>query len=150
MKNLVFIIFLFFVYGCGYTSVYKDSRSQDFQIIITEMKGDIEINNLLKNQINLYSNENSTDKFNIAVHSTSGSKILTKNSSGVTTNYNLSVSSKFVINIGEKTHVRNFNENINIKSQSDVFEKNLYEKNVKRNFASSIREKLISEIINLR
>lgn len=150
MKNIVFIIFLFFVYGCGYTSVYKDSRSQDFQIIITEMKGDIEINNLLKNQINLYSNENSTDKFNIAVHSTSESKILTKNSSGVTTNYNLSVSSKFVINIGEKTHVRNFNENINIKSQSDVFEKNLYEKNVKRNFASSIREKLISEIINLR
>jgi len=32
----------------------------------------------------------------------------------------------------------------------DNFEQSLYEKNVKRNFASTIREKLITEIINHR
>ena len=42
-----------------------------------------------------------------------------------------------------------FNENINIKNQSDSFEQNTYEKNIKRNFASSIREKLITEILNI-
>ena len=36
-----------------------------------------------------------------------------------------------------------------IKNQSDTFEQNIYEKNLKRNFASSIREKLISKILNL-
>ena len=42
-----------------------------------------------------------------------------------------------------------FEESINIKNQSDTFEQNIYEKNIKRNFASSIREKLISAILSL-
>jgi hypothetical protein len=39
-----------------------------------------------------------------------------------------------------------FSESINIKDQADTFEQDSYEKNIKRNFASSIREKLISKI----
>ena len=38
---------------------------------------------------------------------------------------------------------------INIKNQTDTFEQNIYEKNIKRNFASSIRGKLISAILSL-
>jgi hypothetical protein len=39
-----------------------------------------------------------------------------------------------------------FSEYIIIKDQADTFEQDSYEKNIKRNFASSIREKLISKI----
>jgi hypothetical protein len=42
-----------------------------------------------------------------------------------------------------------FKENINIKNNTNSFEQNNYEKNVKKNFASSIREKLILKIIEL-
>ena len=38
---------------------------------------------------------------------------------------------------------------MNIKNNSNSFEQNNYEKNVKRNFASSIREKIIIKIFEL-
>ena len=73
--------------------------------------------------------------------------MLTKNSSGVITDYNLSVVSIFSISLKNKNKTFKFEENINIKNQSEVFEQNTYEKNIKRNFASSIREKLMSAIL---
>jgi hypothetical protein len=36
-------------------SIYKNQKSQNFQINIIEMKGDNEMNNLIKNEIKLYS-----------------------------------------------------------------------------------------------
>ena len=38
--------------------VYKNQKSQDFQINIIEMTGDNEINNLIKNELKFYSNKN--------------------------------------------------------------------------------------------
>jgi hypothetical protein len=73
-------------------------------------------------------------------------KILTKDSSGVITDYNLSVTSVFTIDFKDTNRIINLKESINIKNQSDTYELNIYEKNIKRNFASSIREKLILKI----
>jgi hypothetical protein len=73
---------------------------------------------------------------------------LAKNSSGLISDYNLSVVSVFSIKLKNKNKTFKFEENINIKNQTDTFEQNTYEKNIKRNFASSIREKLISAILN--
>jgi ArsR family metal-binding transcriptional regulator len=77
------------------------------------------------------------------------SSILTKNSSGEITDYSLSVTSVFIIDLKGKIQMTQFKESINIKNQSDSFEQSIYEKNIKRNFASSIREKLILEIYNI-
>ena len=74
---------------------------------------------------------------------------LTKNSAGLITDYKLSVTSIFTIDLKEKAKVIELKETINIKNQSDSFEQNTYEKNIKRIFASSIREKLMSEIFNI-
>ena len=150
IKNIFLIIFLFFIYSCGYTSVYKKFGNQNFQIIITEMQGNREMNNLLKNEINLYSNKNSVDKFNVALKTKYDKLILAKNEAGETTDYQLSAVATFTIYFNEKSQTLTFEENINIKNQTDSFEQNIYEKNVKRNFASSIRNKLISKIINLQ
>ena len=75
--------------------------------------------------------------------------VLTKNSSGVITDYNLSVISVFSINLENKNKTFKFEENINIKNQTDTFEQNTYEKDIKRNFASTIREKLFSAILSI-
>ena len=53
------------------------------------------------------------------------------------------------INLNNKIETVEFNESINTKSNSNSFEQNRYEKNIKKNFASSIRQKLITEIFNL-
>jgi hypothetical protein len=146
MRNIILIIFLFLIYGCGYTSVYKNLNNNDLQISIIEMQGDKEINNLIKNELNLYSNNNSINLFRIKVTTKYEKIALTKDSTGVITDYKLSTESKFTISFNNQVQLETFSESINIKDQADTFEQDSYEKNIKRNFASSIREKLISKI----
>ena len=147
MRNLTLIILILFLSGCGYTSIYKNQQSLDFQLNIIWTDGDYEINNLISNEIKLYSNKDSQNIYDINIDTEFKKDILAKNSSGVITDYNLSVVSVFSINLNNKNKTFKFEENLNIKNQSDIFEQNMYEKNIKRNFASSIREKLMSAIL---
>ena len=150
MKNIILITFLFFVCGCGYTSVYKNLKNQDFQIIITEIEGDRDMNNYIKNQIDLYSNKNSINKFNVTIITEYNKEELAKNTSGSVTDYKLSAKSIFTIYFKEKSKKVILNESINIKNQTNNFEQDSYEKNIKINFASSLKEKMISEILSLK
>ena len=147
MKNIAILTFVLFLSHCGYSSIYKNQQSLDFQFNIIKSEGDYEMNNLISNEIKLNSNKDSQNIYDINIDTDYKKDILTKNSSGVITDYNLSVVSVFSINLKNKNKTFKFEENINIKSQSDIFEQNTYEKNIKRNFASSIREKLISAIL---
>ena len=148
MKNIILILFLFFLNNCGYTSVYKNQKSQDFQISIIEMKGDNEINNLIKNELKFYSNRNSNIKYNISINSNYQKIIISKNSAGVATDYKLIAETAISFDEEGKNNILNFNENINIKSNSNSYEQNNYEKNIKKNFASSISNKFIIKILN--
>ena len=149
MKKIKLIFLLLFLSSCGYSSIYKSQKSLDFKINILSEAGDNEMNNLIKNEIRLYSSKNSKNIYNLNINTEYEKKILTKNSSGVITDYILSTASEFSIDLKDQTKIFKFEESINIKNQSDTFEQNIYEKNIKRNFASSIREKLISAILSL-
>ena len=149
MRNIILIFFLLFVYSCGYTSVYKNQNSNNFQINIVEMQGDSDINNMIKNELRFYSNKNSGKKYNISINSGYQKITISKNSAGVATDYKLLVDTKITINFNNKTDIFNFSENINMKSNSNSFEQNNYERNLKKNFASSIRDKFIVKIFDL-
>ena len=148
MKNIILILFLFFLNSCGYTSIYKNQKSQDFQINIFEMTGDNEINNLIKNDLKFYSNRNSNIKYNISINSNYQKVIVSKNSAGVATDYKLIAETVISFDKEGKNNILNFNENINIKSNSNSYEQNNYEKSIKKNFASSISNKFIIKILN--
>ena len=149
MKNIALIVLVLFLYSCGYSSIYKNQKSQNFKINIIEAKGNSEMNNLIKNEIKLYSGENTTNIYNLKINTDYIKETLTKDSAGVITDYKLSVISIFTVDLKGMPKVIELKETINIKNQSDSFEQNIYEKNIKRSFASSIREKLISEIFNI-
>ena len=149
MKNIALIVLVLFLYSCGYSSIYKDQKSKNFKINIIEAKGNNEMNNLIKNEIKLYSGNNTTNIYNLKIDTDYIKEALTKDSTGLITDYKLSVTSIFTIDLKEKTQVIELKETINIKNQLDSFEQNTYEKNIKRSFASSIREKLMSEIFNI-
>jgi len=149
MKNIILICFVFFLSSCGYSSIYKNQKSQDFQIDVIEMAGDNEFNNLLKNELKLYSNINSNKQYDVSLNSKYQKIIVSKNSSGVATNYKILVDTIINIELNNKTHELNFNESINIKNNSNSFEQDKYERNIKKNFASLIREKLVIKIFNL-
>ena len=75
--------------------------------------------------------------------------IVSKNSSGVATDFKILVNTIINIKINSKNHDLKFSESINIKNNSDSYEQSKYERNIKKNFASSVREKLIIKIFNL-
>ena len=149
MKNIAILTFVLFLSHCGYSSIYKNQQSLDFQFNIIKTEGDYEMNNLIKNEIKLYTNTDSQKIYDIKINTDYKKEVLTKNSSGVITDYNLTTTSEVSINLKDQTKIFEFEESINIKNQTDTFEQNIYEKNIKRNFASSIREKLISAILSL-
>jgi hypothetical protein len=149
MRNIILIFCLIFLGSCGYTSIYKNQKSQDFQINIIEMVGDNEFNNLFRNELGLYSKTDSNKKYDILINSKYQKIIVSKNSSGVATDYKILVNTKINVNLNKETKKLEFNESINIKNNSNSFEQNRYERNIKRNFASSIREKFLIKILNL-
>jgi hypothetical protein len=148
MKNIILFLFLFFLNSCGYTSIYKNQKSQDFQINIIEMTGDNVINNLIKNELKFYSNRNSNIKYDISINSNYQKVIVSKNSAGVATDYKLIAETVISFDKEDKDNILNFNESINIKNNSNFNEQNNYEKNIKKNFASTISNKFIIKILN--
>ena len=149
MKNITLIILVLFLYSCGYSSIYKNQKSQNFKINIIGTTGNNEMNNLIKNEIKLYSSKNTKNIYNLKIDTDYTKETLTKSSTGLITDYKLSVTAIFTIDLKGKNQVIKLKETINIKNQSDSFGQNTYEKNIKRNFASSIRKKLISEIFSI-
>ena len=149
MKNIILISFLLFIYSCGYTSVYKNQKSIDFQINVIEMIGDNEFNNLIKNELKMYSKQNPKNIYNISINSTYQKTTISKNSEGVAIDYKLSANTTISTNFYDKVKIFEFEENINIKNSSNSFDQNVYEKNIKKNFASSIKEKFIIKIFDL-
>ena len=149
MKNLILILFLIFLNSCGYTSVYKNQKLKDFQITVLEMTGDKEFNNLIKNELKLNSNINSINKYEISLNSNYQKITTSKNSAGVGTDYKILANTIVTINLNNKNIILNFSENINIKSNSNSFEQKNYERNIKKNFASSIKDKFIIKLFSI-
>ena len=149
MKNVKLIILILFLSSCGYSSIYNNQKIQNFKINVVQRSGDSEMNNLIESEITLYSNKNALNIYDLKINTSYEKKILTKDSAGVITDYNLSVTSIFTIDFKNTSKIIKLKESINIKNQSDTYQLNIYEKNIKRNFASSIRGKLISEILNI-
>ena len=149
MKNIILIFLLLFLNSCGYTSIYKNQKSRDFQINIIDMSGDNEINNYIKNELKFYSNRNSNNTHDISINSKYQKIIISKNSAGVATDYELLANVIINVDLNDKISVLDFNESINIKSNSNFFEQNNYERNIKKNFASSIVNKFKIRIFDL-
>ena len=146
MKNIKLIILILFLSNCGYSPIYNNQKIQNYKINVVEKNGDSEMNNLIENEIRLYSNKDALNIYELKMNTIYDKKVLTKDSSGVITDYNLSVTSIFKIDFKNTIKIVELRESINVKNQSDTYELNIYEKNIKRNFASSIREKLILKI----
>ena len=147
MKKIFILILIKFVYGCGYTSLYEEMKS-DLKINIISMDGDFEINNFIKNNLKITSNKESSNIHDIAFKSEYKKIILAKNATGEATDYNLEMIVKFII-ISSNNKELELKENFKIKKNSDNFEQSNYEKDIKRNFSEIVVEKLILNLIKI-
>ena len=140
------ILILFFIYGCGYTAIYKDNKINDYNIIISKMSGDIVMNKLIKNELEIVSNENSENDYYVELNTTYSKEIKSKNNSGIASNYEIIVAASFVID----SEIITFEEKFIVKNISDSIEQKNYEDIIKKNFAASIREKLMTKLLSLQ
>lgn len=148
MKKFVLLIILVLVYGCGYTSVLKNQDQWDVAVNIKNIEGDFQTNNFIKSQLKLASNPNSLNSFDINIKSTYEKKIIAKDAAGLATDYKININLEFII-ISKNNQRINYNENINIKNNSENFEQSNYEREFKKNFASATKDKLILYLVSL-
>ena len=148
MKKIILLLTFIFLYGCGYTSVLKNQNQQDIKISILNIEGDFQTNNFIKNQIKLSTNPSSSKNFDVNILSTYEKIIIAKDSAGVATDYKINLELDFIILSKNNINV-NYSDSINIKNNSENFEQLEYEREIKKNFASDVKDKLILYLLSL-
>ena len=144
-KHIVLISLIFFLTHCGFSPIYLKNTNADFSIENVNYNGDRDLNNFLKTNLDQYKNEESDRKILIEATSEYEKIILTKNTAGEVTNYKLIANVTFLIKSTNKKI--NITEEKIISSMDDKFEESRKERAAKENFARSISNKLISELV---
>ena len=144
-KHIVLISLIFFLTHCGFSPIYIKNTNTSFSIENVSYKGDRDLNNFLKINLDNYKNRKSDRKILIEATSEYKKTILTKNTASEVTNYKLIANVTFVIKPTNKKI--NITEEKIISSIDDKFEEARKERATKQNFARSISNKLISELI---
>ena len=144
-KYIVLTSLIFFLTNCGFSPIYIKNTNTNFSIKNVNYQGDRELNNFLKTNLNQYKDENSDRKILIEATSEYEKITLTKNAASEVTNYKLVANVTFLIKSTNKKI--NITEEKIISSLDDKFEEARKERATKQNFARSISNKLISELI---
>jgi len=144
-KNIIILSLIFFLSSCGFTPIYIKNKNTNFSIEQINITGDRELNNFLKTNLYQYKNEKVDNKIFIEAVSVYKKIILSKDGTGEVTNYQLEAEVTFLI--------KPMNEEIKISEKKimdsidDKFEEARNERSIKQSFASSISNKLSSELI---
>jgi hypothetical protein len=144
-KQIILISLVFFLTHCGFSPIYIKNTNTDFSIESVNYQGDRDLNNFLKINLDNYKNKKSDRKIQIEATSEYKKTILTKNTASEITNYKLIANVTFLIKLTNKKI--NITEEKIISSMDDKFEEARKERATKQNFARSISNKLISELV---
>ena len=142
------IIIIFFLNNCGFTPQYAGFKGIDFSININKTEGDRGLNNAIKSELNRYQiNKNQNLKIiNLNIYSKFSKDILSKDSTGKATKYNLKANVEFTLDSGDNLRIIKMFEEFKVDNIEDNVEENNYIKIIKRNFAEIVSEKLILNI----
>ena len=152
-KKIFTFILLIFLSSCGYEAIYsvKNIKNYNFSISKLSFIGDREINLKIKQKLNNYTQEIKDINFILKITSTSEKIILAKNDAGDSVNFKIET----IVNIdvfNKEKLKSNFiiTESFNYDNNSNKFELKNYEKEIKRNLADIITEKLIFKLSNIK
>ena len=142
IKKFTIVITLIILTGCGFTPMHSKKNNNNFSIEQINFSGERELNNFLKIGLTRYKSS-SDKKFFIDVESEFLKIILTKDKTGKITNYELIANVTFNIESIKKIE---FSEKKIIENLDDNFEQTKQERSVKQIFATSIINKLITQL----
>ena len=141
------IILSIFIYSCGFSPQYAGFKNLEFDLIVNKASGDRDFNNEIKSQIKRYDQgRDDVEKIRINFDSNYQKIILSKNTKGEATKYNLKVNVIFDVKYESFSRKIVFNDEFSIDKIDDTIEENNYIKIVKKNFAERAIEKIILNI----
>ena len=142
IKKFTILISLIILTGCGFTPMHSKNNNNNFSIEQVNFSGERELNNFLKIGLMRYKNL-SNKKFFIDVESEFSKIILTKDKTGKVTNYELLANVTFKLKSNKEIK---FSEKKIIENLNDNFEQTKKERAVKQIFATSMINKLITQL----
>ena len=146
-KIISLLILLICISHCGFSPLYSKKTNINFSISSIKFEGDRTINNYLKTNLKQFQNKNYNKRFDIVVVTEYGKIVLSKDRAANTTNYQLSLNTTFKISSNNK-NIKELiiSEKKIMDNITDDFQEQRNEKTYKQNFASSISNKLLTEL----
>ncbi|MDC1415934.1 hypothetical protein N8300_01890 [Pelagibacteraceae bacterium] len=144
-KFAVFLILILFTGSCGFTPIYSNKKNNSISLEKMNFKGDREINNYLKSNLNRYKNKSSSKKIFLDIETVYSKNLLSKDSSGAINKYELVAQVIFTVNPGDKKI--EFIQKKIMENMNNKFDEKNYETTTKQIFANIITEKLIEKLI---
>ena len=148
-KLTVLILIIFGLTSCGYSPIYSNNNDNtNFEISDLELKGNEVINNIIKNKLDGYFENNSQKKYIINIRTNYEKNSASKDLTGSTTHFKLIVNldlqyKKVDSGAEEKMSELSFSESLIIKKNQDNFEQNDYEKITIENLSELLINKVI-------
>ena len=147
MKKYIYIILIpLFLLSCEYTPIYSNKNDYNFSIEKINFEGNSEINNLVEKKLIRFLNRDVNKKFIITTISSYKKISQSKNLTGKTTDYLITIEIIFKIeNEKEQKTLINKKEFL-IKNFSDKFEENKLEKTKKESLVNSMVNEFIIQL----
>ena len=147
MKKYIYIILVpVFLLGCQYTPIYSNKNDYNFSIEKINFEGNSEINNLVEKKLIRFLNRNVNKKFIITTISSYKKISQSKNLTGKTTDYLITIEIIFKIEKGNEQKTLIKREEFLIKNFSDKFEENKLEKTKKESLVNSMVNEFIIQL----
>ena len=147
MKKYIYIILIpLFLLNCEYTPIYSDKNDYNFSIKKINFEGNSEINNLVEKKLIRFLNKNANKKFIITTISSYKKISQSKNLTGKTTDYLITIEIIFKIEKGNEQKILIKREEFLIKNFSDKFEENKLEKTKKESLVNSMVNEFIIQL----
>ena len=144
-KVSLFCFLIIFLNNCGYTPIYS-KKNQNFEINKIDFFGDVKVNKILSNKLNIYKNNPDSKKtFDIEINSKSLRTTLTKDKKGNPSQFSLNilVDIKISDNLNEIELETNFSESSTYDNSDNKFDLKKYENSLTKNMTEKIYSDLI-------
>ena len=149
LKKFIFPLFLvLFFSSCGYTPIYLNSSETYFEISNFKIKGNSQVNSIVKNKLKKYLNNNHQKKYDVEILTNYKKVSVAKDATGNTTNFKLIIDlnlNYMEIDAEQKNQIKNifFSEELNIKRNENNYEQNNYEQIIIKKMTEILTEKII-------
>ena len=151
VKVIIFSLLICVSTACSYDPIFLN-KNYEFKIEEIALNGNKEINSIIKRNLRMVKTDNESYKNNyyINVNTTKEKKIISKDSEGDPSKFEISIITVYEILDNQKLLLNRKFENKNIyNNESDKFKLEQSEKIIIENLSEKISDTIISSIINL-